>query len=71
VRDTNLNLSPQTVKQNKDDCVELLEQTHKFLTVIIILYIKSETGAELPPNVLDHIGKFTQYFFLPYEHSVH
>jgi hypothetical protein len=55
-------LSRQTVKQNKDDCVELLEQTHKFLTVIIILYIMSETGSELPPNVLDHIGKFTQYF---------
>ncbi|KAJ7306304.1 hypothetical protein DFH08DRAFT_1054510 [Mycena albidolilacea] len=51
----------ETVKQNKDDCVELLEQTHKFLTVIISLYIKSETGAELPPDVLHHIGKFTQY----------
>ncbi|KAJ7799192.1 hypothetical protein B0H14DRAFT_3788484 [Mycena olivaceomarginata] len=51
-----------TVKQNKDDCVELLEQTHKFLTAIIILYIKSETGVELPPSILDHIGKFTQYF---------
>ncbi|KAJ7686626.1 P-loop containing nucleoside triphosphate hydrolase protein, partial [Mycena olivaceomarginata] len=50
----------QTVKQNKDDCVELLEQTHKLLTVIIIFYVKSETGAELPPSVLDHIGKFTQ-----------
>ncbi|KAJ7839136.1 hypothetical protein B0H14DRAFT_3140846 [Mycena olivaceomarginata] len=56
----------ETVKQNKDDCVELLEQTHKFLTVIIILYIKSETGAELPPNVLDHIGKFTQIL-----HKIH
>ncbi|KAJ7888425.1 P-loop containing nucleoside triphosphate hydrolase protein, partial [Mycena olivaceomarginata] len=50
----------ETVKQNKDDCVELLEQTHKVLTVIIVLYIKSETGVELPPSVLDHIGKFTQ-----------
>ncbi|KAJ7358227.1 hypothetical protein DFH08DRAFT_802069 [Mycena albidolilacea] len=41
----------ETVKQNKDDCVELLERTHKLLTAIIILYIKSETGAELPPNI--------------------
>ncbi|KAJ7734708.1 hypothetical protein B0H14DRAFT_3614170 [Mycena olivaceomarginata] len=56
----------ETVKQNKDDCVELLEQTRKFLTVIIILYMKSETGAELPPNVLDHIGKFTQIL-----HKIH
>ncbi|KAJ7359435.1 hypothetical protein DFH08DRAFT_846089, partial [Mycena albidolilacea] len=56
----------ETVKQNKDDCVELLKQTQKFLTVIIILYIKSETGAELPPNVLDHIGKFTQIL-----HKIH
>ncbi|KAJ7798695.1 hypothetical protein B0H14DRAFT_30914 [Mycena olivaceomarginata] len=56
----------ETVKQNKDDCVELLEQTHKFLTVIIILYIKSETGAELPPSVLNHIGKFTQIL-----HKIH
>ncbi|KAJ7874960.1 hypothetical protein B0H14DRAFT_3130870 [Mycena olivaceomarginata] len=56
----------ETVKQNKDDCVELLEQTQKFLTVIIILYIKSEMGAELPPNVLDHIRKFTQIL-----HKIH
>ncbi|KAJ7897601.1 P-loop containing nucleoside triphosphate hydrolase protein, partial [Mycena olivaceomarginata] len=50
----------ETVKQKKDDCVELLEQTHKYLTLIIILHIKSEMGTELPPSVLHHIGKFTQ-----------
>jgi hypothetical protein len=69
----NLNSSWQTVKQNKDDCVELLEQIHKLLTAIIILYVKSETGAELPPSVLHHIGKFTQYFacLMDIQHTDH
>jgi hypothetical protein len=49
------------VKQNKDDCAQLLEQTHELLNAIIIVHLKSDTGAELPPSVLAHIGKFTQY----------
>ena len=39
-----------------------MEQTHRLLNVIIILHIKSDTGGEMPPSVLHHIGKFTEYF---------
>lgn len=57
----------QTVKQNKDECVHLLEQIHKLLVVIVILHIKSDTDGEMPPAVLHHLGKFTQYIRYPAE----
>ncbi|KAJ7026948.1 hypothetical protein C8F04DRAFT_1295749 [Mycena alexandri] len=50
----------QTVKQNKDECAELMEQTHELLKAIIGVYIKSDTGPELPPSILNEIGKFTE-----------
>ncbi|KAJ7880160.1 hypothetical protein B0H13DRAFT_1891878 [Mycena leptocephala] len=51
----------QTVKQNKDNCSFLMEQAHELLNAIIIAHIKSDTGAELPPSVLNQIGIFTEY----------
>ncbi|KAJ7896607.1 P-loop containing nucleoside triphosphate hydrolase protein, partial [Mycena olivaceomarginata] len=48
----------QTVNKHKEDCVQLLEQIHKLLDAIMILCIK--TDAELPIEVLDHVGKFTK-----------
>ncbi|KAJ7872925.1 hypothetical protein B0H13DRAFT_1895237 [Mycena leptocephala] len=50
----------QTVKKNKNDCTELLEQTYQLLNAIMMVHIKSDTGGELPPSVLNHIGKFTE-----------
>ncbi|KAJ7624276.1 P-loop containing nucleoside triphosphate hydrolase protein [Mycena polygramma] len=50
----------ETVKQNKDECIQLLEQTHKLLDAVLVTHIKSDTGAYLPPSVLNHIGKFTE-----------
>jgi hypothetical protein len=41
-----------------------MEQTHELLDAIIILHINSDTGGALPPSTLNHIGKFTEYFFL-------
>ena len=58
----NLMEASQTVKQNKNNCIELMEQTHELLNAIIIIHIKSDTGGELPPSTLNHIGKFTEYF---------
>ncbi|KAJ7018862.1 hypothetical protein C8F04DRAFT_359101 [Mycena alexandri] len=52
--------SVETVKQNKADCIQLLEQTHQLLYAIIALHLKSDTGGELPPIVLDHVGSFTE-----------
>ncbi|KAJ6495871.1 hypothetical protein DFH09DRAFT_1290295, partial [Mycena vulgaris] len=50
----------QTVKRNKDDCITMLEQTHELLYAIIHLHVTSDTGGELPPNMLNHLGKFTE-----------
>ncbi|KAJ7042193.1 hypothetical protein C8F04DRAFT_1229937 [Mycena alexandri] len=50
----------QTVKQNKDECAELMEHTHELLKAIIGVYIKSDTGPELPPSILTEITKFTE-----------
>ncbi|KAJ7159787.1 hypothetical protein C8R46DRAFT_374191 [Mycena filopes] len=49
----------ETVKQHKDDCIQLLEQTNQLLYAIIALHIKSDTGRELPPRVLNYIAEFT------------
>ncbi|KAJ7624257.1 hypothetical protein DFH06DRAFT_1305146 [Mycena polygramma] len=50
----------ETIKQNKNECIQLLEQTHVLLNAILITRVKSDTGADLPPSVLTDIGKFTQ-----------
>jgi hypothetical protein len=51
----------QTVRHNKNDCTQLLEQTYELLSGILMVHINSDTGAELPPSVLTHIGRFTEY----------
>jgi hypothetical protein len=38
-----------------------MEQTYELLNAILIVHIKSDTGGELPPSVLTHIGNFTEY----------
>ncbi|KAJ7021439.1 hypothetical protein C8F04DRAFT_1241334 [Mycena alexandri] len=50
----------QTIKQDKNECTELMEHTHQLLSAIIGVYIKSDTGAELPPSILNQIAKFTE-----------
>ncbi|KAJ7744886.1 hypothetical protein B0H16DRAFT_1857083 [Mycena metata] len=50
----------QTIKQDKNECAELMEQTQVILSAIIGVYIKSDTGIELPPSTLREIANFTQ-----------
>ncbi|KAJ7042291.1 hypothetical protein C8F04DRAFT_1295353 [Mycena alexandri] len=50
----------ESVKQNKDECAGLMEHTHELLKAIIGVYIKSDTGPELPPRILTEIAKFTE-----------
>ncbi|KAJ7032087.1 P-loop containing nucleoside triphosphate hydrolase protein [Mycena alexandri] len=50
----------ETIKQDKDDCAELMEHIDKLLNAIIGVYLKSDTGAELPPSILNQITKFTE-----------
>ena len=51
----------QTVRQNKKDCAQLLEQTYTLLQAIIALHIKSETGGDLSPSMLDLLGRSTEF----------
>jgi CRISPR/Cas system CMR subunit Cmr6 (Cas7 group RAMP superfamily) len=48
------------VKQNKETCTQLMEQTYELLNAIVLVVMKSETGGDLPPIVLRHIGRFTE-----------
>ncbi|KAJ7445452.1 P-loop containing nucleoside triphosphate hydrolase protein [Mycena latifolia] len=50
----------QTVKRNQDDCAHMLEQVHELLYAIIWAHVKSDTGGELSPSMLDNLGKFTE-----------
>ncbi|KAJ7455166.1 hypothetical protein FB451DRAFT_1143972 [Mycena latifolia] len=50
----------QTVKRNQDDCAQMLEQVHELLYAIIWVHVKSDTGGELSPSMLDNLGKFTE-----------
>ncbi|KAJ7620736.1 hypothetical protein DFH06DRAFT_1341429 [Mycena polygramma] len=56
----------ESIKQNRDECTKLLEQTHQLLNVILVAHINSDSGADLPPRVLNHIEKFTETL-----HKVH
>ncbi|KAJ7159225.1 hypothetical protein C8R43DRAFT_1233998 [Mycena crocata] len=51
----------QIVKQNKDDCAQLMRQTHLLLFVIVLIYTKSSHCPELPPSMLNHLRRFTEY----------
>ncbi|KAJ7476749.1 hypothetical protein FB451DRAFT_1396978 [Mycena latifolia] len=59
----------QTVKRNQDDCTEMLEKIHELLYGIIRVHINSDTGGELPPTMLKHLGKFTEQVFMASSHS--
>ncbi|KAJ7749486.1 hypothetical protein B0H16DRAFT_1888185, partial [Mycena metata] len=49
-----------TIKQDKNECAELMEQTPTILNAIIGVYVKSDTGIELPPRTLNEIANFTR-----------
>ncbi|KAF7333080.1 hypothetical protein MVEN_02372900 [Mycena venus] len=50
----------QDVKNNKDECIKLMENVHELLYAVIDLHIQSETPGSLAPAMLDHVGKFTE-----------
>ncbi|KAJ7916014.1 hypothetical protein B0H13DRAFT_1871623 [Mycena leptocephala] len=56
----------QTVRQNKNECIQLMEQTYELLNAVLMVHIKSETGAELPPTVLN-IWESSQSMLLVFE----
>ncbi|KAF8166948.1 hypothetical protein K438DRAFT_1856801 [Mycena galopus ATCC 62051] len=50
----------QNVKQNKNECAQLMENIHHILYAVVKLHIKSETVGSLPLLMLDNIGKFVE-----------
>ncbi|KAJ6560573.1 hypothetical protein DFH09DRAFT_985721, partial [Mycena vulgaris] len=50
----------QNIKKNKEDCTRMLEQIHVLLYAVIRLHLGSDTIGQLPPNMLDNLGKFTK-----------
>jgi hypothetical protein len=38
-----------------------MEQTHDLVNAIIVVHVMSDTGGELPPITLKHIGIFAEY----------
>ncbi|KAJ6538371.1 hypothetical protein DFH09DRAFT_1283417 [Mycena vulgaris] len=53
----------QTVRQNKSDCAQLLEETYGVLCAIVSLHMKPETGPDLSPSMLNHLGRVTETIF--------
>ncbi|KAJ7495546.1 P-loop containing nucleoside triphosphate hydrolase protein [Mycena latifolia] len=56
----------KTVKRNQQDCIHMLEKIHQLLYAVIHVHINSGTSGELPPKMLNHLGKFTETL-----HKVH
>ncbi|KAF7357061.1 hypothetical protein MSAN_01299800 [Mycena sanguinolenta] len=56
----------QNIKQNKQDCAELLEQVYSLLNSIVTVFLESETGCNLPLRTLDNIGQFARTL-----HNIH
>ncbi|KAJ7770057.1 hypothetical protein B0H16DRAFT_1777129 [Mycena metata] len=57
---TTLNISGLEAMLNTTQSLLKLVQTHSLLNAIIGVYVKSDTGVELPPNILNEIANFTQ-----------
>ncbi|KAJ7125800.1 hypothetical protein C8R43DRAFT_958271 [Mycena crocata] len=50
----------ENVQRNKKECALLIERTYILLDAIISLHTRSETGSDLSPIMLNHLGKFTE-----------
>ncbi|KAJ7347561.1 hypothetical protein DFH08DRAFT_936977 [Mycena albidolilacea] len=50
----------EAVKQNRNECTLLMEQTHGLLDAITSAHTKSDTGGDLSVDVLNHMGKFSE-----------
>lgn len=53
----------QNAKNNKDECIQLMELVYQVLLAIANLHIKSETPGSLPVSTMDHLRKFTEYMY--------
>ncbi|KAJ7869238.1 hypothetical protein B0H13DRAFT_2280822 [Mycena leptocephala] len=50
----------EAISNTTHSLLKNIQQTYELLNAILMVHINSDTGAELPPSVLSHIGKFTE-----------
>ncbi|KAJ7262045.1 P-loop containing nucleoside triphosphate hydrolase protein [Mycena rebaudengoi] len=50
----------ESIKSNKDVCIEIVEQIHEILGTVVTLHSTSEIKGVLPTALLDDIAKFTE-----------
>ncbi|KAJ7169200.1 hypothetical protein C8R43DRAFT_982589 [Mycena crocata] len=48
------------IKKNRDECLQLMEKIYRVICAIVTIHIHSDTGPNLPPATLEHVGKFTE-----------
>ncbi|KAJ6596169.1 hypothetical protein DFH09DRAFT_128481 [Mycena vulgaris] len=53
-------ISVQSIKRNKEECAQFLDHIHTVLYAIIGLHVNSGNGGVLPPETLNHVGKFME-----------
>ncbi|KAJ7105682.1 hypothetical protein C8R44DRAFT_806652 [Mycena epipterygia] len=53
----------QTVKRNKEECIQLMEDIHGLLYAVINIHTISETKGTLRPETMYQIGKFTETLY--------
>ncbi|KAJ7478196.1 hypothetical protein FB451DRAFT_182425 [Mycena latifolia] len=56
----------QAAKKNKQECLQLVEHIPGLLYAIVDLHITSQTPGTLPPELLHHVGNFTETL-----HNIH
>ena len=61
----------QSVKQNKKECAQLLDNVYQVLYALIVLYMKAEATGSLSPEMTDHVGKFMKYVHQVYPMDLH
>ncbi|KAJ6586180.1 hypothetical protein B0H19DRAFT_1060324 [Mycena capillaripes] len=52
--------SVETIKSNKRECTEFLEQIYTLLHAIITVHIQSDMSEEWSPSILYNVAKFTE-----------
>ncbi|KAJ7133313.1 hypothetical protein C8R44DRAFT_870717 [Mycena epipterygia] len=50
----------QSVKKNKEECIQLMEKIHELLYGVVNLHMKAETPSSLSPATLWAVGELTE-----------
>nr|GAT50497.1 predicted protein [Mycena chlorophos] len=54
----------KTIRQNKRECVELLEQSYIVLNALLPLYLNADTKSEVSPAVMASVGRLSETLYI-------